>query len=79
MHDPPTPTLDEIVARLAIFTDEQRSLAWSPQPPYVATGAHDCREGGDGGLDFNYETPLARWRRARYRWTKENTLHMFTP
>jgi len=73
------PTLAQILAQLAIFTDEQRSLAWSPEPPYQPTGPHDCRIGADCGLDFNYETPRARWRRARYRWTKENAQFLFTP
>ena len=74
----PIATLSSILERYYVFTDEQRSLAWSPQPPYLATGPHDCRPGGDCGLDFNYETPRARWRRARYRWTKEEAARMFT-
>jgi hypothetical protein len=64
-------TVDEIIAQLSRFTDEQRSLAWSPEPPFAGTGAHDCRIGGSCGLDFNYETPRARWIRARHRWNQE--------
>ena len=68
----PTParTFEELFQQLSRFTDEQRSLAWSPQPPFVSTGAHDCRIGGGGGLDFNYETPRARWIQARFRWNR---------
>jgi hypothetical protein len=66
-----TPTLDEVMRNLSRFTDEQRSLAWSPEPPYLSTGAHDCRPGGNCGLDFNYETPRARWIQARHRWLRE--------
>jgi hypothetical protein len=64
-------TVDEIVASLACFTDEQRSLAWSPEPPFESTGAHDCRVGGSCGLDFNRETARARWIQARHRWNSE--------
>ena len=65
------PTLDEVMRDLSRFTDHQRSLAWSPEPPYLSTGAHDCRPGGSCGLDFNYETPRARWIQARHRWLRE--------
>jgi hypothetical protein len=64
-------TVDEIIAALALFTDEQRSLAWSPEPPFESGGASDCRVGGSCGLEFNRETARARWMRARYRWNKE--------
>jgi hypothetical protein len=64
-------TVTEIIQHLAHFTPEQRSLAWSPEPPFESTGAHDCRVGGDCGLDFNRETARARWRQARYRWNRE--------
>jgi hypothetical protein len=64
-------TVDEIIARLARLTDEQRSLAWSPEPPYESSGASDCRVGGSCGLEFNWETPRARWIQARFRWNRE--------
>lgn len=71
-------TVDWILSELAVFTDEQRSLAWSPQPPYAPTGPHDCRCGappafrhGACGLDFNLETAHARWLQARFRWSRE--------
>jgi hypothetical protein len=64
-------TVNQIIHQLSHFTDDQRSLAWSPQPPFQSTGAHDCRVGGNCGLDFNRETPRARWRQARYRWNRE--------
>jgi hypothetical protein len=64
-------TVDAIIADLAIFTDEQRSLAWSPEPPRESTGAADCRPGGSCGLDFNTETPHAQWVRARRRMKRE--------
>ncbi len=64
-------TVDEIIASLAIFTDEQRSLAWSPQPPFESAGASDCRVGGSCGLEFNWETARARWIQARHRWNRE--------
>jgi hypothetical protein len=64
-------TVDEIIAALALFTVEQRSLAWSPQPPFESAGAHDCRMGGSCGLDFNRETAPARWIQARLRWNRE--------
>ena len=68
---PENNSLEARIAELSRFTDEQRSLAWSPEPPFVSTGTHDCRIGGGGGLDFNYETPRARWIQARYRWKKQ--------
>ena len=64
-------TIDEIIASLAFFTDEQRSLAWSPEPPFESAGANDCRVGGSCGLDFNRETARARWIQARHRWNRE--------
>jgi hypothetical protein len=64
-------TVDEIVQQLSCFTFEQRSLAWSPQPPFESSGASDCRLGGSCGLDFNRETPRARWAQARHRWNRE--------
>ncbi len=67
----PSFTVDEIIAACAVFTDEQRSLAWSPEPPFAGSGAHDCRMGGSCGLDFNRETPRARWLQARHRWSRE--------
>ena len=62
---------DEIIVQLAHFTAEQRSLAWSPEPPFESTGAGDCRVGGNCGLDFNRETLRARWVQARHRWNRE--------
>jgi hypothetical protein len=64
-------TVDEIIARLSPFTVQQRSLAWSPQPPFESAGAHDCRVGGSCGLEFNWELPRARWIQARHRWNRE--------
>jgi hypothetical protein len=70
-YDYPLLTADEIVQLLAHFTPEQRSLAWSPQPPFESMGASDCRVGGNCGLDFNHESPRARWIQARYRYQQE--------
>jgi hypothetical protein len=67
----PRPDVDEIIASLVFFTVEQRSLAWSPEPPFESTGASDCRAGGNCGLDFNRETARARWIQARHRWNRE--------
>ena len=79
LHTPPR-TVDEIIAALAFFTVEQRSLAWSPQPPFESAGAHDCRIGGSCGLDFNRETALQRWIQARHRWNRERqSLQDFSP
>lgn len=64
-------TVNQIIAEHAVFTDEQRSLAWSPMPPPERTGAHDCRVGGSCGLDFNGETRRSRWIQARFRYLKE--------
>ncbi len=73
-------TVDEIVAELARFTDEQRSLAWSPEPPFESAGASDCRVGGSCGLEFNRETARARWIQARHRWNREQKkLHDTSP
>ena len=70
-NEKPIPTVDEIILQLSHFTAEQRSLAWSPEPPFVRGGAGDCRPGGNCGLCFNPETPRARWIQARYRWNRE--------
>ena len=67
----PPRTVDQIIAELAFFTPEQRSLAWSPEPPFASVGASDCRVGGSCGLDFNRETARARWVQARHRWNRE--------
>jgi hypothetical protein len=64
-------TVAQIILRLSRFTAEQRSLAWSPQPPFQSTGAGDCRRGGNCGLDFNHETARARWTQARHRFIRE--------
>ena len=70
-HDYEVLTVDEIIQLLARFTLEQRSLAWSPQPPFASLGPSDCRMGGNCGLDFNHQTARARWVRARYRYQQE--------
>jgi hypothetical protein len=70
----PSFTVDEIIRQLAQFTVAQRSLAWSPQPPFAGTGASDCRLGGNCGLDFNHQTARARWRQARHRWNREQRI-----
>lgn len=70
-HEYPLLTVDEIIHLLAQFTPGQRSLAWSPQPPFESLGASDCRIGGNCGLDFNHETARARWVQARYRYRQE--------
>lgn len=64
-------TVAEVVAECRTITDEQRSLAWSPEPPYTSLGAGDCRIGGNSSLDFNAETPRAKWIRARFRMRRE--------
>jgi hypothetical protein len=64
-------SVDEIVMHLSHFTVEQRSLAWSPEPPFESAGACDCRVGGNCGLDFSRQTARARWVQARYRWNRE--------
>jgi hypothetical protein len=64
-------TVDEIILELSFFTPEQRSLAWSPEPPFASAGPHDCRMGGNCGLDFNRETAHARWLQSRHRWNRE--------
>jgi hypothetical protein len=74
-HDYPILTVDEIIHLLAHFTPEQRSLAWSPQPPFESMGASDCRAGGNCGLDFNHETARARWIQARHRYQQEEKKH----
>jgi hypothetical protein len=67
-------TVDQIIWQLSRFTAEQRSLAWSPQPPFQSTGAGDCRQGGNCGLDFNFGTARARWTQARHRFIREQRL-----
>jgi hypothetical protein len=64
-------TVEEIILQQSRFTPEQRSLAWSPEPPFQSTGAGDCRLGGNCGLDFNRESARARWMQARHRWNLE--------
>jgi hypothetical protein len=64
-------SIDEIIVILARFTDEQRSLAWSPMPFHEAVGPHDCRMGAGCGLDFSRGTRRARWVQARHRWNAE--------
>jgi hypothetical protein len=64
-------TVAEIISELSLFTTEQRSLAWSPEPPFASTGPHDCRMGGNCGLDFNRETRHAQWLQSRHRWNRE--------
>ena len=59
-------TVDQIIAELRVFTSEQRSIAWSPEPPHESVPG-DCRPGGNCGLDFNFSTRRARWVQARYR------------
>ncbi len=51
-------------------TDEQRSLAWCPEPPYESTGPHDCRAGGSAGIGY-HGTRHEDWVRARYRVRQE--------
>jgi hypothetical protein len=70
-HDSSLFTVDQIILQLSRFTAEQRSLAWSPQPPFQSNGAGDCRRGGNCGLDFNHGTPRARWTQARHRFIRE--------
>ena len=67
-------TVDEIIAEMRIFTLEQRSLAWMPEPANdERSGASDCRPGGSCGIDLDaaYSTQHGRWRRARFRWNRE--------
>jgi hypothetical protein len=64
-------TVDQVLCGLEAFTDDQRSLAWSPQPRLERAGASDCRPGGSCGLNFNADTCRSRWSRARYRWNRE--------
>jgi hypothetical protein len=67
-------TVAQIIRQLSHFTVEQRSLAWSPQPPFQSTGAGDCRMGGNCGLDFNHGTARARWTQARHRYLREQRI-----
>jgi hypothetical protein len=60
-------TVDQIIAECAMLTDEQRSLAYSPEPPYESAGAGSCFRGGNCGLDLNAESRRAKWVRARHR------------
>ena len=62
-------TVEQIIADLAVVTDEQRSLAWSPMPP-PEYHPSDCRIGGSCGIDFSFETPRSRWVQARHRFLK---------
>jgi hypothetical protein len=64
-------TVDQVQRSLDVFTDEQRSLAWSPEPPSEPVGPSDCRPGGSCGLNLNPDTARSRWRRARFRWNRE--------
>lgn len=64
-------TYEQTLARLAIFTPEQRSLAHCPKPPYPSI-AGDCRRGGDCGAMAFSESLLGRWVQARFRLNREN-------
>lgn len=64
-------TFEQVVDALGYFTDEQRSLAWSPEPPFESHGAGDCRPGGGSAIDFNGDSRRSRWVRARVRFNKE--------
>jgi hypothetical protein len=68
---PAVRSVDEVIRELSHFTVEQRSLAWSPEPPVEACGASDCRVGGDCGLDFDRNSRHSQWGLARYRWKRE--------
>lgn len=63
-------TVDEIIAQQKVFTPEQRSLAYMPEPPKERFAA-DCRPGGNCGLDFSNDSLHARWLRARFRLHQE--------
>jgi hypothetical protein len=65
-----TETVNQIIARLAMFTDEQRSLAFCPMPPKESAGGSDCRPGGSCGLDFSFESLCSRVRQAKFRFRK---------
>lgn len=65
-----TETVNEIIARLAAFTDEQRSLAFCPMPPKESVGGSDCRPGGSCGLDFSFDSFRSRVRQAKFRFRK---------
>lgn len=67
----PSHTVEDVIEALSHLTDAQRSLAWSPEPPFESFGAHDCRVGGSCGLDFSRGTSRARWIQARHRWNRE--------
>lgn len=64
-------TFDEIFQLLGYLTEEQVSLAHSPEPAFESLGGSDCRRGGSCGLDLNGDTRRSRWVRARVRWNKE--------
>ena len=64
-------TVAGLIAELSAMTEEQRSLAYCPMPPFESTGSHDCRIGGSCGLNFSGETRRSRWVVARFRWLKE--------
>lgn len=63
-------TVDQIIADLAIAAHELDHLAWMPEPERTPTGPHDCRPGGNCGLDLNAEELHAQWARARFRVTR---------
>jgi hypothetical protein len=65
-----TETVTQIIARLAVFTDEQRSLAFCPMPRRELVGPCDSRMGGDLGLDLNCESFRNRVIRAKFRFRK---------
>lgn len=66
----PVATYEQVLARLAVFTDAQRSLAHSPEPPHKSY-ASDCRAGGSCGLSGLGELPRDKWRSARFRLARE--------
>lgn len=67
-------TVDQIIAELAVVTDAERSLAFSPLPPPEYREAADCRIGADCGIDFSFEGKRAQWVRARHRVLREMRL-----
>jgi hypothetical protein len=69
--DKARPLSDEFHALLRHFTDEQKSLAWCPEPPYESEGGSDCRMGGSCGLDLSGESRRSQWVRARFRFRRE--------
>jgi hypothetical protein len=79
MSDPILPSIAALCLRSAedimiegkSLTNEQISLAWSPEPPRERFGPFDCRRGGDCGIDLSGESCLSRWRAARFRWLRQ--------